>query len=98
MIAQPPLRHNYEKPRRAVFEERNCERNRESGETACCENFEQARVFQEQSRASIAENPGRADGGLIFLSQECETAFRRLCGLDRKSTRLNSSHTDISRM
>src|SRR5215208_2578917 len=87
MIAQPQSHRNYEKLRRAVFEECNCEENREAGETACCESSAQARAFQEQSRASIAENPGRADGDLIFLSQACETAFRHRGRLHERAIR-----------
>ena len=32
------------------------------------------------------------------LDSDLRDAFAQLVGLDRKSTRLNSSHTDISRM
>ena len=35
------------------------------------------------------------DLGCYSVKRGCETSN---CGLDRKSTRLNSSHTDISRM
>ena len=34
----------------------------------------------------------------LIREREAEPAFRGYRGLDRKSTRLNSSHTDISRM
>ena len=57
-------------------------------------------VSLEAARASLAPN-GKLRAGINysnFLIVQRNAATGALSGIDRKSTRLNSSHTDISRM